>query len=388
MSRPNRLTSKWAAFAAALVALSALVAVPAATRAQTSGTLKIQVVNRTPGATQPGNLPLFIYQVQNGAQVLTAQGQTDATGSYAANNLLASTGASYVITTTYKGVAYKTEAITLPASSAELPVYETTDDDSKIRIANAGVVILGVDGEAQRISFLETATLLNSGDRTFLPSAAGSRGPMGLLRFGLPSGAGNLIVGEGLTNSSVIQVDTGFATDMPVPPGNTNVSFAYQMAYGALPDPQGGYAQVSRTMPYPVDFLRVMAVPGDFRIESTLLTDDGSVTVGSRTYRQFSAKDLPANSEVSFDLRNLPLVLPVLRPGNPWLQLIIGALALAAILIPVLYRRKQRGYVEGQVVAPTPRPANNAAEAVALKTGSTPVRRIAGRPPNSGDSQI
>ena len=313
-----------------LWALMLAVCIAPIALAQSAGELSVKVVNKTPGGESTGNLPLSIFVVQGSGQQITAQGQTDANGSFAANDIAGPVGASYIISTTYKGVPYHTAPISLPATDVQLIVYETTDDDSKIKVAQAGVVIVEVDPELQRLRFLETVTLLNSGDRTFLPSTTGGS----LLRFDLPDGAGNLVVGGGLTDSEVTQADKGFATDMPAPPGETNVSYAYEMAYGALAE--GGYALVRRNIAYPIDSLQVLAMQGGFRLESPLLTDDGVVTVGTHSYRQFSAKDLPAHSEVSFELRDLPLIQPVLRPSNPWLQGVVVLLSLLALLAPIL----------------------------------------------------
>lgn len=319
--------------------------------AQTAGSLRVQVVNGTPGGGSVAGLPISIYmmgadsagqtpQASSDTPVMAGEGRTDDRGGYELRDLAGPVGARYVVSTTYRSVPYRSEPVGLPAPEVELKVYEPTGDDTTIRVANAGIVILEVDAEAQRIRFLETATLRNTGERTFVPATDGPRGPMGLLRFGLPTGAGNLVVGEGLSESTVIQVDTGFATDLPLPPGDTNVTYAYEMAYGALSE--GGYAQVSKNMPYPTDLLRVLAVEGDFRVESAQLASVDAATVGTRRYRQLEGKDLPSRSEITLELRDLPLVLPALRPGNPWLRAGVAGLALVSLLLPLAYARRYK----------------------------------------------
>lgn len=305
--------------------------------AQTAGELHVQITNGTPGGGAVQGLPLTIYRQTDANQETAGGGQTDARGAYTWTNLTGDVSALYVVSTTYKGVAYKTQPVNLPAPDVSLRVYEVGGDDARLRIANAGIVILQVDAEMQRIRFLETVTLHNGGDRTFVPSTDGPRGAMGLLRFSLPEGAGNLTVGEGLVDSEVIQIDRGFATNLPVSPGDTSVSFVYEMAYGALQD--SGYAQITKDVPYPADSVQLLAVQGDFNVESQQLSNRGLANIGGRVYRKFEASNLSAHSEISVELRNLPLILPALRPGNAWLQVVIGGLALLALALPMLYRR-------------------------------------------------
>ncbi len=319
-----------------LVLLAAMTSLSAS--AQAGSDLKVQVTNGTPGGGPIAGLPITIYSTAGGQQLVAGAGRTDTQGAFSWTGAVGQVGASYVVSTTYAGVAYNSGTVTLPAPPVVLRVYETTSDDTNIRVVSAGLVIANVDAPTQRIQALESATFANSGNRTYLPTAAGARGPMGLLRFGLPDGAGNLTTMGQLSASNVIQVDTGFSSDMPLPPGNTDVSYAYEIAYGALSD--GGFAQLNKALPYGADNFRLLAATGDFNIESPQLASDGSVVVGSRTYRQYSAKSLPANTQLSVDLINLPLIQPALRPGNPWLQVSIGILLLAAAALPFIYRRR------------------------------------------------
>ncbi len=343
---------------ALLVSLVLLVLLAATTNrsasAQAGSELQVQVTNGTPGGGPVAGLPLTIYSTAGGQQLVAGAGRTDALGAFSWTGAVGQVGASYVVSTTYAGVAYNSGTVTLPAPPVVLRVYETTSDDTTIRIVSAGLVIARVDAPTQRIQALESATFANSSNRTFLPTATGARGPMGLLRFGLPDGAGNLTTMGQLSASNVIQVDTGFSSDMPLPPGNTDVSYGYEIAYGALSD--GGFAQLNKDLPYGVDSFRLLATTGDFSVESPQLASDGSVVVGGRTYRQYSAKSLPAHTQVSVDLSNLPLIQPALRPGNPWLQFSIVILLLAAVALPLIYRRR---YMQNELAEPQTEAGNS-----------------------------
>lgn len=374
----------------AVCALLLTAVTPPVASAQPTGGLSVKIVNKTPGGGSTGNLPLSVLVIQSGTEQIVSSGYTDAIGTFVASDLAGPADAGYVISTTYKGVAYRTGPISLPARDVQLAVYESTNDDSKIRVSRSGVVIVDVDPELQRIRFLEAVTLLNSGDRTFLPgpvsapSVPGQTNSGTALRFGLPDGAGNLVVGEGFAESDVVQIETGFTTNMPVLPGENNVSYAYEMAYGALTE--GGYSLVSRNIVYPTDSFQVLAVQGNYGLESPLLSDDGITTVGSRTYRQFSANDITARSEVSFELRDLPLIQPVLRPGNTWLQVVTAGLALVALFVPLLYWRiTVRQQLDTSPMSPTYIDAHTVQSALMQDQAQLPalrgqVRRIARRP--------
>jgi hypothetical protein len=314
-----------------LDALPALSALPA----QAAGTLQVQVTNGTPGGGAVSGLPLTLFSVDKEQSKVVATGQTDPQGAFTWYDLAPAAGASYVVSTTFQGVAYQSAPVPPPTSTLILRVFDAWPDDTAIRISKSALVILGVDPSTQIVQVLETVTLRNSGNHTFLPRTDGPRGPMGLLRFGLPAGAGNLTPDERLAASSIIQVDVGFATDLPIPPGDTDVSYSYQLPYGSLPD--GGYASLNKNLAYPTDVLSVLAIEGGFTIESPELTDRGLTTLGSHRYRRFEGGSLPAQSELSLQLHKLPLILPVLRSDNPWLRGMMAIFLLLAVALPVVY---------------------------------------------------
>ncbi|MDQ2809160.1 MAG: hypothetical protein M3Z04_19990 [Chloroflexota bacterium] len=307
--------------------------------------LGVRLVNGTPAGTPPAGVPLTVYQIDGTQQQIVARGQADSQGGFDWPDLRGPISARYVVSTTYQGAAYRTDPATLPAPAVTLRVYDATADDTTIRIANAGMVIVAVDAATQQIQVLETLTLHNSGPRTFVPSTTGSRGPMGLLRFGLPDGAGNLTPDGQLAAQTIIQVNTGFATDLPLPPGDTTVAYRYDLAYGALES--GGYAALSKTLAYPVDRVRVLVPQAAFTVSSPQLAAADPAAVGSRTYRLFQGANLPAHSEVTLELRDLPLNQPLLRTGNAGLQALVGLLLVVAVGLPVGYRRWYQRQVAG-----------------------------------------
>lgn len=348
---------------------------------ESTGGLKVEVRNGTPGGGSVPGLPLTVYEIEGEESRAIVRGETDDQGRASWPDFTGKVSARYAVSTTFQGVAYTTEPAALPdpaGGAVVLPVFDASSDDTGVRVATMGMVIIGVDAPTQQIQILETLTLRNDGVRTFLPGTGGPRGPMGLLRFGLPEGAGNLTPDGRLAGHTIIQVETGFATDLPVPPGDTDVTYTYEVAYGALAE--GGYALLTKNLPYPTELLRLLSVPGDFTIQSAQLADRGLATVGSRQYRQHEGRDLPARSEISVELRNLPLMLPALRPGNPWLQVIVGMLLLLAVTFPIFYARRAK---TRPAMASTATAAQIMVEADPPQgTGTRPprVRQVAHRP--------
>lgn len=328
-----------AAVLALFAALSLGMQAPSA-RAQTAPLrgLGVQVINSTPGGSPVAGAPLTVLRVDGSQLEVAARGKVDTRGAASWPDLSGPVEGRYVVSTTFQGVIYRTEPAALPATGVSLFVYDSSSDDSAVRVSNSGLVVTDIDAPNQRVRVLETMTLRNSAQRTFLPQASGSRGPMGLLRFGLPANAINFVPDDQLATKAIIQVDKGFASDLPLLPGDTNLSFAYDVPYGATTE--SGRATLTKNVNYPIDTLRLLVLPGDFTVSSPQLLEKGTVQVGSRMYRQYQGDNLPGRSELTLVIEGLPLVWPVLRSANLWVRVMLGVLLVGGVALPLLYKRR------------------------------------------------
>jgi hypothetical protein len=200
----------------------------------------------------------------------------------------------------------------------------TTADAGDVSVDEHTIAVMPPDAGTRTFWVLEMVVLRNRGDATWLPSTSGPNGPMGLLRFSLPEGAGSLTLGDNLTGGVVV-VDRGFATTTPVPPGRLEVTYAYTIRYGG-----DGYL-LAEALPMATASL-VVELPADIAGDVAGLQPDPTPLAGAggAAFRRFSARDLPAGHAVAVHLRNLPgAPLEVLAPAVRWAALAAGLAAAA-----------------------------------------------------------
>jgi hypothetical protein len=203
-----------------------------------------------------------------------------------------------------------------------------------LKIGQRLVTLMAADGDTHTLAVLERIELLNESDATFVSSttapprgeSSGPTGPpQGLLRFALPRDAFDLTVDQRLGAYDVLQVDRGFGSLLPVPPGATDVTFGYRVPY-----PSSTY-EWSTTVVYPTASLRVL-VPAEWSVTSAVLRPAETVEIGRRRYQVLLAEQLAAGTRVSVTLEGLPFT------PRPWLleETVQRALALALAVLGVL----------------------------------------------------
>jgi hypothetical protein len=205
-----------------------------------------------------------------------------------------------------------------------------------VSIGRRAITILEADPGSRTLAIFERVELQNENDTPFVPSMDGSQGPMGLLRFSLPRNAFDLTLDDRLSAHDIIQVDRGFASLLPLPPGSTDVNFGYRVPYA------GGEYELSVNAAYPTASLWVL-VPGDFPTSSTDLRLDRTADIGRQRYQVLIADNLAAGQRLSLSLAGLPFV-----PRPWWLDETVQraaalALALAGAAVAWTYARARGG---------------------------------------------
>jgi hypothetical protein len=331
-----------------LLVVALLAASAGVLHAQGTGVIEGRVVNRTPDGESTGGSRVALGIFRDNAFVEERTAVADEDGRFRFEGLETSEAYTYRVGALYKNVPYRTEdAIRLtpeaPTVSIELSVYETTTSDPGLRVARAILMVEGFDRASQTISVLELLALENPGQHTYQPSATGPSGPMGLLRFALPAGAGALVPGLGLEEADVIQVDRGFGTTRPIPPGVTEIGFSYQVPYTGQ-----GY-RFERTVPYETGLLWLLIPDTGVRVaEEGAWGSAAPIALGERTYRVLTRENLAKGSRLDFSLQGLPRrgVLPVVLEAVPppvWGVGLAGlALAAAASYAYAAEQRRRR----------------------------------------------
>jgi hypothetical protein len=215
-----------------------------------------------------------------------------------------------------------------------------------LSIGRRAITILEADPSSRTLAVFERLELQNAGDAPFVPSMGGSQGPMGLLRFALPRNAFDLTLDERLSAYDIIQVDRGFASLMPLPPGTTDVNFSYRIPYA------GGDYELSTNAAYPTASLWVL-VPADFPTTTTELRLDRTVDIGRLRYSVLIADNLSAGQRASVSIAGLPFT-----PRPWWLDETVQRAAAVALALAGLLAAW--GYARARGSAPT-RPAPVAA---------------------------
>jgi hypothetical protein len=292
-----------------------------------------RIVNGTVGAGNVKGVEVSLHSFQSDKLIDTQTAVSGSDGAFVFQNLLTDPMASYILTTTYEGVPYSSEVIVSLESLGEfdtfLTVYEPTKTLDDLAIASSSIFILEIDESNRAISVLELATIINSGDRTFIPDMSQGAN-MAFLRFPLPRGAINLEVQTELPSGQVIQVNEGFALTTPVPPGEHGVIFNYTSLYN------GSAFDFSRTMRMGAQRFRfLIAESSEAKVDSNL-EDLGRTSLGGSEYRVFGSSLIAPAQTVSMILSGLPQPTLLQRSSESLNLNSVTGLALVTIVAVVL----------------------------------------------------
>ena len=268
---------------------------------------------------------------------------SDTHGNYSFANLSTDKTISYAVYKQYQGAQYVSDVVTFannPTQQVNLTVYDATTSTAKIAILQNTILMHQPDAQKGTISVSEILSFRNLDSHTYVGSFDTSKGKPNTLRFSLPGNARNLTLGTGFDGYHTAQVDLGFATDAALPPGITQFSFSYQIAYSAATY-DFRYVNV-----YPTVDLSLL-IPPSLQVDPGFLTNAGITNSGNDSYRLYKAEALLANDEVHASLAGLPTqnsstsAGTILNTNIIWL--IVGVLILLAIIAIIGYLTNLRG---------------------------------------------
>lgn len=271
---------------------------------------------------------------------------TDARGSFSFANLATSKSISYAVYSRYHGAQYTSAIISLdakPVQQLNLTVYQATKSTANIAIVRATILLRQPDAQKGIISVSELFIFRNLDSHTYVGSLDTSNGKPNALRFSLPHTASKVSLGKGFEGYNAIQVDTGFASDAAVPPGDSQFAFTFDMPYSA------SEYDFDYTAVYPTVLLTFLAPP-QIQASSDMLTSQGPITSEQQTYNLLQAKALLAGKEVHVQLAGLPVpqLVPgtpattTSNPGMPWLVLVLLIMAVTLSITGIAYRSVRR----------------------------------------------
>jgi hypothetical protein len=354
--------AKWLSLA--VLALLALFVLAVTAQAQDAGVLEGQVVNGTAAGPKVGaGITVTLRVNQGDNEINSLETTTDANGRFRFDGLDTAATLAYWPEALYLGVPYpSTEPYQFDAGQtvleASLTVYETTDDDSAIRLDSVHVIAESFD-QVLRIS--EIDFFGNGGDRTYI-----GRGGQ-TVYIPLPEEAVGLAFEEGTPGDRFVEGDTptGVMDTQPVLPGaGTSLAFfSYHLVSS------GEAVPLQRSFAYPVVDLNVLVAQPGLKLQSDQLQAAGSRSFQGQQYEFYTAQDLAPDTPLVIEF--VPVAgatsgqtaLEAAAPGGQsvtgasakgsqallrWLGFALAGLAvLGAVVYPLAVRRTASARVPG-----------------------------------------
>jgi hypothetical protein len=278
------VSGRFACRAAAVLAML-LLAIAATVSASFAGTLNGTVKNGTTGQLAAG-ADVILIQLQGGMQPV-ANTKTDAQGRFHFDNPQLGSG-PMLVRVVYKGVNYH-EPITPGKMTADIEVFEPTNDPKSFSIANHAIILQpnGADlmvGEEYMIA-----------NKTQPPMAFYRAD--GSFDFTLPDGADfNQASAWGSSGMPVVQgtIDKGknkMAIAFPFRPGESGVRLSYKLPYA------GNHLTLHNISPYSSERL-IIAAPPTVQISGSGITAAGQ----DQGFNVYTRDNVAANAPVEINV--------------------------------------------------------------------------------------
>ena len=337
---PQRVRGAGIAAVLGVLALGALwlFAAPRALAAA-SGVIDGNVLNGTTGGTPlSGQVVALILHIGAGQQQI-ATTTTDSVGNFHFGGLATDKQDIYEASVSYEGATYTSDPISL-AGDAHPPAitvlaYDATSSAAQIGVGRVTLLIQKPNVTSGTIRVVELLTVVNAGNQAFV-GQTGSSGsmPTGLLRFAMPAGYTNLALQDGFAGGQVIQVNRGFASTVPVLPGETQFSFSFAYPY------DGTQSTLMYEAVYPTVQVVLLAPP------TTSLDVPGGISQGivnapGGALQVWQVGPLVAGKTAIVNMTRLPVPGETPNFDPFWLDVLAAVLAFVACgLVIVLLRRR------------------------------------------------
>ena len=177
-----------------------------------------------------------------------------------------------------------------------LRIPQTSSDDSILNIPLISILILGNNESKTELKFLEIIKIKNDSSYTYIPGLK----PMERMRFSLPKGYQNLNVDSSLIDAQVIKVDSGFALDAYVHPGEHDIMYGYILNY------KNQTMNIKKNFWYNTEKIRILA-PENLLINlnATISTTE-KAEIGQKIYQVFTLENFNKASSLELNIDKLP----------------------------------------------------------------------------------
>lgn len=258
-------------------------------------------------------------------------------GRFSFTNIVGGSSDTFAVYTEFQGGMFPGPAVNLgtsDATSLQLKVYDTTNDDANLRVTVATMLVRQPRPVNGLIGVGEIISIENTGTTAFVGTPTGDANkPMRLLRFATPPNASGLSLGLGFSGAQIVTTDKGFGATATVPPGTTDFAFAIDIPY------TGTAADFSYKAIYPTARV-VTLVPPDMFVNGNDFAAQGLIDSLGTRYQLFTADNAMAGQQVSLQLTGLPEAGEKTTLDARAVMILAAILGLLALLILALYLRR------------------------------------------------
>lgn len=306
-------------------------------RAATANTIGGVVVNAThQNAAVAGQKVILQRSAGNVAQDI-ASTVTDKDGHFTFADVTAASSDSFAVYTNFEGGMFPSQIViagSSAATSVQLKVYDTTNDDAHLRVTVATLLVRQPRPINGLIGIGAVVTVENMGTTAFVGTPTGDASkPMRLLRFATPPNASGLSLGIGFDGSQIFTTARGFGSTATVPPGTTDFAYGIDIPY------TGTAVDVSYRAVYPTARI-VVLVPPDMFVNGRDFQARGIVDNLGARYQVFTVASASVASQVALHLTGLPQAGEKSYLDARALSIFAAVLALLALLVLVVYLRR------------------------------------------------
>lgn len=322
--------------AALLVAL----AVPAS--AKDLGTIRGRIVDGVTGAARSGVEVVLSANDADGEMLFERRTVTDGRGRYRFERLQTGNERFYSLDAIFQGGMFAGGVITIPDDTTRTPVIETklrvwpttTDPDAIVIGRDDIFVVQNQDGvgviEAVTVNNLEERAYIGRGSELVGDDASGAS-----LGLPLPPGAsGVAVLDSEIDIPKLIEISSGVAATIAIPPGETRITFSYTLPASA------GSIDLTRPALYPTLELSILAAE-PLEVRSNRLEERGSLRLSGEDYRRWSSTE-------ALDAGDPLQAIAVASASAPVAPLLAAGAAVLALVVLAIWwmRRKDRRHAD------------------------------------------
>lgn len=316
------------------------------------GVINGRVLNATLDRKGIKGLEVILRSSAKGQKMRPLHTKTDSKGLFLFKDLQADKNMNYRLWTQYKNIEYTSPIVHLDKGNSQtldLPVYETTDQDSNIFI-KMDHIFLDMDHDFIHIS--EAVIIENRGSRVYVGSGGPSSRKHETFQVSLPKEAINVQFDQ-LTVPFMIKTLDGFVYTSEIKPGAKKILFSYAIKSTDFNN------KIIMHLPYQTDNLYVIFPDKGFTVTSRQVAFTKQVQNSGRQFYLLSGKDFAKGSQVILNIN------PV-KNKKSFQWVVVGLLALfiaVGAAIPLIKRRNsqsssnERSIAGGSMNAPDQRQA-------------------------------